>query len=149
MAVSKYPIKQYTSAHLVASASAMLFCLPTGQVALCTTSQRLNGYYQRAAVSAEESRREAALHAKPERRQGIVAMSTPSLSMTTRTPRPDNQRIRQTLHAISSIRTNQPFVVTIRELSVGEDINLTFWCIAWVSEKAVDGGSCGGLAFRP
>ena len=79
MTVSKYLIIQHTSAHFVESAGAMLFRLATSQVALSTTSRRMNGYCHRAAVTA--GNQDVKLHcAKPEKRQGLVAMSTPSLS---------------------------------------------------------------------
>lgn len=66
----------------------------------------------------------------------------------TRAPRPDEPEDTPDI-ARHHFDLNQPFMVMTRELSVGEKINLISWCIACVSEKAVDGGSCGGLAFRP
>ncbi|KAF7508828.1 hypothetical protein GJ744_008705 [Endocarpon pusillum] len=63
-------------------------------------------------------------------------------------PRPDEPEDTPDI-ARDRFDLNQLFMVTTRELGFGEEINLIFWCIAWVSEKAVDGGSGGGLTFRP
>jgi hypothetical protein len=67
--------------------------------------------------------------------------------MATRAPPPDD-----TGHVQDVPRwhpnTTDPFMVTIRDISGGDNIKLIFWYVAKVDEEALDGAGCGVLASR-
>ncbi len=77
MAMSKYSVNQYAT-QFVESGGAILFRMATKQVCLNYYSSRVNCYYLRAAVTAENQ--DMTLRCvKPEKRQATIAISTLSL----------------------------------------------------------------------
>jgi 8-oxo-dGTP pyrophosphatase MutT (NUDIX family) len=145
MATSSYPTRQYTSSQFVEIAGAILFRPATNQVCLIHYLSKNEWLLPEGRGNLGERRHDAALR-ETGGETGYLCDLYP-LCMAARAPPPDD-----TGHVQDVPRwhpnTTDPFMVTIRDLSGGDNIKLIFWYVAQVDEEALDGAGCGVLAFR-
>ncbi|KAL4887629.1 NUDIX hydrolase domain-like protein [Aspergillus karnatakaensis] len=144
MATSKYPTTQYTSEQFVESCGAVLFDMSQEPHRVClinyTYGESDEWYLPKGRRNQGESRRQAALR-EVEEETGYSCHVHP-VAMKTRAPRasdpediPDELRLRTD--------SDEPFMVTHRELTPRSDVKIIWWYIA-----AVDGAAPSHGSFR-